>query len=345
MSGSESKNKPASQKKLNRKRREGSIPIVADVAALLTSALLLIVTSALASYFYERLIATFQVIERAMTMPFIEAVNIALSDIATLLALAVIPLVGAAILISVLTTIIYNGGILFSLNPISPKFDRMSPVTGFGRMFGRRSFIETGVAATRLLLWFGASGILVWRYYADAFEGAYCGSSCLVEIGFSLLIWLMLGAFLLFVVSSILEMILQKNIFLHEQRMTDSEVKKEAKEMSGSPEVKKEQRRLRQELADVADSIGPDKANMLFYWEDRCVALRYHPELAPVPKLSAKATSRVAMLALRERVERNGFRTLEHEDVVLTCIKTPLGSAINTLGQHALIDGMSKMFK
>jgi len=345
MSSSESKSKPASQRKLKRKREEGSVPLVADVSALMTAAILLPILAALMPYVYARLTATFEIMEQAMVMDFVDAVNLATRDIAILMALAIIPLVGAAILISVMTTILYNGGIIFSMKSITPQFERMSPVKGFGRMFGRRSFIETGVAAARLTIWFGFAAILMWQFSGDVFEGSFCGASCLSAIGSHLIVWLALGALLLFLVSSVLEMILQQNIFLHEQRMTASEVKKEGKEMSGSPEVKREQRRLRQEMAEGADSIGIDKANMGFFWKDQFIAIRYHPQLAPIPRVSAKSKSRKKSLAMRTQLEANGFRAIEHDGVIEACFKVPPGGAIGVQGQPALIDGMTIMFK
>ena len=126
--------------------------------------------------------------------------------------------------------------------------------------------------------------------------------------------------------------------------MTQSESKQEAKEMGGSQEVKQEQRRLRNEAMEGAEASSIDKANMCFFWKDSCVAIRYHPKLAPVPRVAAKAKSKAKSEKLRKVIRENGFREVESLAVVETCINTPIGNAIDKAGQTALVEGLTTMF-
>lgn len=344
MSETESKTKPASPRKLQKQRTEGVVPLVADVAALLSAGLSLATLAFMLPITMQYIWDTILVVELATSLPFAEAVNVATRNVARLLSLIILPVLAVSIGASVITAIIYNKGFVFSLKPITPNAGRMSPVMGFTRIFGKRSIIETGVNFARLFVWFGFVAVVVTSYLPDVIQASYCGSRCAVEMAFQILIWMIVGAVVLLLISSGFEMILQKSLFLGEQRMTESEVKKEAKEMAGSPEVKKEQRRLRQEALEGAEASSVDKANMCFYWKECAVAIRYHPTLAPVPRVSAKSRSIDKSHALRARVKENGFRELESQDIIETCISTQVGGMINEEGQRALVEGLTAMF-
>lgn len=344
MSETEAKELPASARKLAKQREEGSVPQVAEVAGLLSASVALIVTVVVLVTVVSRLGANFSVVTRAINLPFDEAFDLTTRRVFIQLGLVVLPIALTGIVVSILTAIIYNKGVLFAMKPVLPDMKRISPAAGLKRMFGRRTQIETITAFTRIGLWLGFAIIAVYIMISDILRLHYCGVTCTIMVGQVIVLRLVIGAVIFLIVSAGIEIIVQKTVFLHEQRMTKSEAKREAKDQMGSPEVRNERRRLQRETAQSADASTVDRANMCFYWQDTCVAIRYHPKLAPVPRLTGKAKTAEKSRILRDRVAANGFNELEHRTLVELAIRTPIGNPIDERAHQALIEGLTQMF-
>jgi len=149
---------------------------------------------------------------------------------------------------------------------------------------------------------------------------------------------------LVLIVSAGIESLVQKFVFLHEQRMTNTEVKRENKEQQGSPELRKERNRLRQEAREGGEASTINHANMCFYWKERSIAVRYHPEHAKVPMVTGRANSPVKCASLVKQVKDNGYPSLEHQGVVEAAFKIPPGSPMGEETHDQLIDALQKLY-
>lgn len=126
----------------------------------------------------------------------------------------------------------------------------------------------------------------------------------------------------------VVEVLVQKFLFSKDQRMTKSEVKKEQRDQHGTPEVRSARRRFRNDLEASSDAIGVQKATMAFFWNDEVVAIRYIPDVAPVPILSAKGVSMPESTRIRTIVRENGRREIEDEAFVLAMISKRPGETV-----------------
>ena len=81
-------------------------------------------------------------------------------------------------------------------------------------------------------------------YIPPLFQTPSCGEGCLGQMVISTLQPLAVTAVIAFVVIGILDMPLQRHLFLKEMRMSLTEKKKEMKELEGNPLIKAERRRL-----------------------------------------------------------------------------------------------------
>ncbi|KAB7613600.1 EscU/YscU/HrcU family type III secretion system export apparatus switch protein [Amylibacter sp. SFDW26] len=344
MSDTETKKHAASDQKLQKQRKEGNVPNVAEVSNFVASALSIILLAVLFVYLYKHLSVPFDIITNGLDQPFRIAYPIAIQEIGKQLAIAVGPIVVLTISATILTSIAYNKGIPFAIKPIIPDVKRISPAAGFKRLFGLRTWVEVGVGFIRLVLWIGSSAYIIWLVVEDLVEIDYCGKSCAIDIALSLAIQLLTIAVLFMIVSVVLEMLIQKFLFTKEQKMTDTEVKNEQKEQHGTKEVRQERKRLQHEMADGAEASGVEKANMCFYWGDACLAVRYHPEYADIPRISAKSKNPEKTLKIRKQISENGFKELEHQGIVEAAFSTEAGGVIHQSAHKELLDALTALF-
>ena len=53
------------------------------------------------------------------------------------------------------------GGMIFSAKTLRPKFERLSPLKGFGRMFSQKSLVELGKSIAKILLIAGVATLVL----------------------------------------------------------------------------------------------------------------------------------------------------------------------------------------
>ena len=103
-----------------------------------------------------------------------------------------------------------------------------------------------------------------------------------------------------FVVVGIVDLLIQRRLFLHEMRMTRTETTREYKDMEGDPHVRGELRRLRRELAAQPVRTGLRHAVVAVMHQDHVVGLRYVPGETPVPFVVCKGRGAVGRRMLAE---------------------------------------------
>lgn len=344
MSDTETKKHEASDQKLQKQREDGNVANVSEISSVIGTIFSLTLLIAMLPMIYERLTAAFDLPLVAYDRPLNHAVNTAFPAALSALALAVAPIVVGASIGAIMTSLIYNKGVVFSAKPLEPKLERISPVAGFKRMFGKRTWVEMGTTLVRLSLWFGASAAIVFYVFGALFEIDACAETCAPEIVLFVLKRLIAILLILLIITALTEMLIQKTLFLGEQKMTDTEVKKEQKDNFGSNEVRQERNRIRQEDGEAAEATGAEKANMCFYFGDVSIAIRYHPDHAKEPKIAAKATTAEKSAELQAEIKQYGFQSMEHEALVTALKACPVGSGVPEAAYEALIDGLKQMF-
>ena len=343
MSESEEKTEDASKRKLKKQREQGSLPRTADMTSILSVIIGIIILAATSRSIYASYAEMFDNIMLAMRMEGSQTMNIGLNTMISSVFKMTIALIAIGVTTTVLVTILYQGGLPFSMTPLTPDFNRLNPAQGFERMFNRRSFIEALIHLMRACIWFVICTILMWSIWPNLFRLDLCGNLCGLELSHAL-IWRFIPTTIFFLsVFMAIEMIVQKSLYLHEQKMSKSDVKRENKEQMGSPELRQERNRLRKELAKEAENADKSLANMCFYYADVAVAIRYHPKLAPIPKVSAKAKGEEAV-HLRAYVQERGYPILAHPTIAIGCSKIAPGASVTKDLFEDLAIAMTKMF-
>jgi flagellar biosynthetic protein FlhB len=203
------------------------------------------------------------------------------------------------------------GGWNLSIESIQPDFSRVNPLSGFGRIFSSTGVFETIKSLLKITLLGGLASLLIWRNidhftalgYMDV--GTACGEAGVLSL--KIFEWLAGG---LAIIAAI-DAPYQKWTHIKKLKMSRQEVRDEAKESEGRPEIKAKIRRLQQEMSQrrMMENIpGADVVvtNPTHY----AVALRYTSSTMRAPKVVAKGRGEIA-LAIRELARANKVPLLE----------------------------------
>lgn len=208
------------------------------------------------------------------------------------------PFLALVLAASVLANMMINRGIVFSLEPIKPKLDHINPFTGFGRLFGMRSWIELAKTLIKTLLMAAAFLLVILGTWKTLVFLPACGMGCfsfMVGAQTKLLLAIAAGCF---IAAALIDLLIQRWLFLREMRMTPSEAKREMQELEGNPLIRSAHQRLRQESANEP-RLGVKQATLLIRGEGVVVGLRYVAGETGVPIVvcRGKATAAERILA------------------------------------------------
>jgi flagellar biosynthetic protein FlhB len=219
------------------------------------------------------------------------------------------PLLGLLLLAAVMPPFFLNAWV-FSPQALAPDFNRLNPLTGFGRMFSWNSLMELGKAVLKAGLLGGVAVGLIWSQRDEIFgllgeslEAGLAHAGNLVSFSF-----LMMAAALLLVVAA--DVPFQLWQYFNKLKMTKEEVKQEMKEMMGDPHVKGRIRSLQMQAARKRMMAAVPTANVVVTNPTHfAVALAYRTGMA-APKVVAKGAGAMA-LKIREVANENRVPIME----------------------------------
>ncbi|KAF0813053.1 Flagellar biosynthetic protein FlhB [Andreprevotia sp. IGB-42] len=196
----------------------------------------------------------------------------------------------AATAIAAIVTPLLIGGWLFTFEPLMPNFARMNPLTGIGRMFSVRALVEMGKAILKSGLIGGVAAWVIWHEREQFLQ-----LITMPPDSGLLYLWQMIRFTLLTVTGSMLLIVAidvpyQLWDYTKGLRMTKEEVKQEAKESEGDPQVKGRIRQLQREAARKRMMSEIPKADVVVTNPTHyAVALKYTEQMR-APQVVAKGS-------------------------------------------------------
>ncbi|MFA5985185.1 MAG: flagellar biosynthesis protein FlhB [Methylococcaceae bacterium] len=187
------------------------------------------------------------------------------------------------------------GGWVFSWQALEPKFEKMDPLKGLARIFSINGWVELLKSLSYVVLILSVSIVLFKRFFnellglgLEPLEQSIAHSTFIIERSY-----LILGASLIVVVA--IDVPYQIWHYNKELKMSRQEIKDEAKQSEGSPEIKHRVRRAQTEAAQrrmMADVPTADVivTNPTHY----AVALKYDQDVGGAPKVIAKGADLIA---------------------------------------------------
>jgi flagellar biosynthetic protein FlhB len=302
----------ATPKRLDEARKKGQVPRSAELS---TAAVCIAAAAAIyslgriaAGQFADLMQDSLQIApERAMAA---ESLWPAIRDTGARAIVIILPILGATF-IAALVAPIAIGGWNFSTEALMPKFSRLNPASGLGRMFSSRGAVELGkglakvgvVALIGYVLLKGMTAQMM-GLSSEPVNGAIGHSAALA--GYALLI-LCCG---LAVIAAV-DVPFQLWQHAKELRMTREEVKEEFKESEGSPETRGRIREAQRALARGRQLQEVPTADVVITNPTHfAVALRYDDKKMRAPLVVAKGTDLLAA-KIREVATEHGVAIVE----------------------------------
>ncbi len=201
----------------------------------------------------------------------------------------------AVTLVAAIGTPALLGSLGFRWGAIGFKADKLNPLAGFRRIFGLQGVIELGKSLAKVIL---LGGIGVWLIIGQAGSLTTLGRGeigpALAQLGHIFVIAVLVMALALAVIAGIdvPAQLLQRGGRL---RMSKQEVKDEAKETDGSPEMKSALRRKQAEVLRGSARTAITEATVVLTNPTHfAVALRYRPGIDAAPLVVARGRGATA---------------------------------------------------
>jgi len=303
---------PATPRKLAKARGDGDVARSRDLghfgAIAAVGALLVALAPELAGWLQNLLRAGLSFDARSLAEP-----DVMLSQLGSLglKMMAVVAPLGAVMVVVALASGVASGGWNWTFKPLAPKFSKLNPLAGLGRIFSKHQFGDA-LKACLLALVLGVIGALYLSAQLPDFiatlglplPAALAQATQTVRSG----LWLLLLALAVF---ALVDVPLQRKWFQDRQKMSHQELKEEVKQLEGNLEIKSKMKALMRQRAQrrmMAAIPGADLVvmNPTHY----AVALKYDDASMAAPRVVAKGADLIA-LRIRDIAKAAGVPVLE----------------------------------
>lgn len=226
------------------------------------------------------------------------------------LVLPMLPLVLAALAACVIAPMVM-GGLRFAGQALQPDFNRLNPMTGLARMYGRESLAELLRSLLRVVLIGGIGAWVVHRAFSTLLAMPQASLEVAVAEGVDLALSALLAMVGALGALAAIDVPWQHFQYRSKLKMTKQELRDEAKEAEGNPEIKARVRQVAREMSrrrmmeavPTADVVVMNPAHY-------AVALKYAAGGMRAPKVVAKGVDEMA-LAIRAAAEKHRVAVVE----------------------------------
>lgn len=236
-------------------------------------------------------------------------------------ALAIVtPFFIVMIIASIAGPISLGGGLNFSSEAISFKWEKLDPIQGMKRIFAWRGLIELLKALLKFIV-IAAIAVIFLYHQTDAYLNL---SAEPVKQGIAHTSELLVIAFLVtastMIVIAMIDVPFQLWDYQQQLKMTRQEIKDENKDTEGNPEVRSRVRKMQRDIAQQRMMAEVPKADVIVTNpEHYSVALKYDQDSMAAPLVVAKGVDLIAMQ----------IRTIAREHNVPIITAPPLARALH----------------
>lgn len=260
-------------------------------------------------------------------------------------ALALAPILGLLVVAAVLASV-GQTGVLFVPSRLSPDLSRISPLSGFGRLFSLQGVVRLGFGLFKVAVVAAATAVALWSRVVSLAEAARLAAPQLVALLIDTAFMTVFAAGGALLVLALADLFFQRWKYDQDLKMTAQEVKEEMKTLQGNPEVAARRRQVQRQMAQARISGAVPKADVVVTNPtELAVALKYDPETMAAPVVVAKGAGllaqRIRRLALENNVpvvERKPLAQLLYKEV-------KIGRAVPTESYAAVAEVLAYVYQ
>lgn len=222
-----------------------------------------------------------------------------------------LPVFAAAFFAGLLLNLVQTG-VVFSVQPLTPTLEKISPIEGFKRIFSRKSLVELFKQVFKITIigWVAYKVIksalvsfvnmVIWDFH----HSVLFTKNLMFQI-----IWYVTAAY---IAMAILDYVIQRKFFLMQMKMSIQELKDEFKDTEGDPQVKARMRQMQRQMVERSMMKEVPKASAVVTNPVHlAVALQYEQGKMDAPFVVAKGERLVAE-RIREVAEENHVPVIEN---------------------------------
>jgi len=228
--------------------------------------------------------------------------------------LAVTAVVFGAVVLAAVLANVGQTGIYFSASKFTKGMDSLNPMNNAKNLVSKKTLVSFGVNLVKVGI---ILGVAWWQVGAESrtiVQEIYicgtdilCGLQVCAGIAFRLLMWMACAM----IPVAVADWAIQRYLYMQDLMMSIDEVHREYKESEGSPEMKGHRKQVAHEIVHEDPAPRAKDASVVVRNPTHvAVALRYEPDLVPLPYVVCKGTDALAERIIRE-AERHGVPTLE----------------------------------
>ncbi len=237
------------------------------------------------------------------------------------MAFAVLPIFGVTFIASLLAEAMQTG-FVFSMDPLSPKLERLSPLEGFKRIFSIQGLVELVKSMIKILIVFYIAWVAIREdlpYVVVVMDAQPWDALALgAQIAFKIAI--RVGIF--YIGIAILDYLYRRWEYMRGLKMTRQEIKEEYKRLEGDPLIKQRMRELQRQVAYQRMMGAVPQADVVVTNPTHiAVALKYETQKMKAPKLLAKG-ERIVAEEIRKIAEDHEIPVVENEPLARSIYRT-----------------------
>lgn len=239
-------------------------------------------------------------------------------------------------LVCIISTLV-PGRWVFTPEKLLPDFKKISPLSGFKRLFSSSHYVDV----LKMLAKCALMMVMLWSLVHDNLPALlrlqYLWLNQGIEEGLDILRQVFSWLLGIIVIFALIDVPLAIFMYLKKMRMTKQEVRDEYKQNDGNPQIKGRIRQLQRQMAQgQLNKVVPTADVIITNPTHFAVALKYDPDKAQAPYIVAKGVDDVALyireVAQRHQIEVVPFpalaRAVYHSTRVNQQIPTQLFHAI-----------------
>ncbi len=312
------KTEEATPKKLEDARKEGQVAKSQDLGVAILLMILFVCLKFLGGFMYERFIGVFRTYingigEYAFDFNSLRAMN-ALTYGGKEMLLIAGPIMAIALIAAVVVDVAQVKWQPTS-KPLLPKLSKISPVSGFKRMFSKDKIFDLIKAIAKLLVLFYVVydslkdewGMVVNIYQLELTPALLLIVNTIINVGMKISF--------VFLILAVVDYLYQKRKFRNDMKMTKQEVKDEYKNAEGNPQIKSKIRSKMQEASRrrMMQSV-PEADVVITNPTHLAVAIKYDKSLGEAPVVLAKGADYLAA-RIKDVARENQVEIVENKPV------------------------------
>jgi len=246
----------------------------------------------------------------------------------------------------VLANLLQTGGFQISAHPLKLKWNKLSPLKGFGRIFSKTSLVELFKSIFKITI----VSIIAYQTIRGHWDEVptlmgYSVANTLIFMG-EVMIEIMIKVLLVMIFLAAIDFSFQKYTYLENLRMTKQEVKDERKDIEGNPQIKNRIRSVQLEMTRRRMMAAVPEADVVVTNPTHfSVAIKYDVENYAAPVVVAKGQNEIA-LRIREIAKENNVPLVEDKPLARTLYKTvDVGQLIPASLYRAVAEILAYVFK